>query len=139
MPAWEKATGEEIHNYTAALHNRLMEMKSPASLVHCEDTNCEDVSHDTERDGVVLDVLCAIVETSYSCLPLTGKAGGPGLGQDPPGPGLDRDQDAGRTGTGILSQAGAQKSSPFARRANRATISGLSLGSHGRDRSSRTN
>ena len=90
MPAWEKATGEEIHNYTAALHNKLLELKTPASLVQCEDTNCEDVSHDEEQDALVLDFLCSIVETSYSCLPLTGKAGGTGTG---PGPGRQKDWD----------------------------------------------
>ena len=57
--------------------------------------------------------------------------------QDLPGPGLDRDQDVGRTGTGILSQAGAQKSSLLARRAKRATSSGPRLGSPGRDRFSK--
>ena len=44
-----------------------------------------------ERDALVLDVLCSIVETSYSCLPLTGKTGGTGTGS---GPGRrDRDRD----------------------------------------------
>ena len=43
-PAWEKATGEEIHNYTAALHNKLLELKTPASLVQCVDTSCQNGS-----------------------------------------------------------------------------------------------
>ena len=38
MPAWVKATGEEIHNHTSALNHRLTEMKCPESL-HCKDSH----------------------------------------------------------------------------------------------------
>ena len=51
-------------------------MKCPESL-HCKDSKCEQQSHDKAREDLVLDVLCAIVETSYTFLPLTGCAGGP--------------------------------------------------------------
>ena len=54
------------------------------------------------------------------------------------GPGLVRDQDTRRTGTSILSQAGAQRLSLFARRANCSTVGGPRLGSPGMDRSSQT-
>ena len=92
-PAWAKATGEELHNYTAALHNKLLELKTPVSLEQCKDPSCRDGNHDQERDDLVLDVLCSIVESSYSCLPLTGKAGGTGTGSGS-GPGhRDRDRD----------------------------------------------
>ena len=53
-------------------------MKCPDSLLRCQDPQCEQPRHSTERDDTVLDILCAMVETSYTCLPLTGRAGGVG-------------------------------------------------------------
>jgi hypothetical protein len=44
-------------------------------MLHCQDPLCEDRSHTEDRDVVVLDILLAVVETSYTCLPLTGRAG----------------------------------------------------------------
>ena len=76
MPAWDKATNEELQNYRASLHHKLMDLKCPESLHQCKDSKCELLSHDKERDNLVLDVLCAMVETSYTCLPLTGRAEG---------------------------------------------------------------
>ena len=76
MPAWDRATPEELHSYTAALHQRLQAVQCPGSLLHCQDPQCEESSHNEERDSTVLDILCAIVETSYSSLPMTGQVGG---------------------------------------------------------------
>ena len=76
MPAWDRATQEELHGYTMALHQRLQAVECPGSLVHCQDPQCEDPRHSEERDNTVLDILCAMVETSYTSLPLTGQAGG---------------------------------------------------------------
>ena len=45
-------------------------------MLHCRDTQCESARHSEERDKVVLDVVMAMVESSYSSLPLTGKTGG---------------------------------------------------------------
>ena len=76
MPAWGRATEEEVVGYTAALHQRLQAVQCPGSLVHCRDPLCTDPSHSQARDSVVLEILLAMVETSYtSGLPLTGRAG----------------------------------------------------------------
>ena len=77
MPVWDRATPEELHPYTLVLHQRLQAVECPGSLLHCQDRQCEDpTSHSEERDKTVLDILCAMVETSYTSLPLTGRAGG---------------------------------------------------------------
>ena len=44
---------------------------------------CEDASHSEMRDGAVLDILLALVETAYTSLPLTG--GVPGRPRGKPG------------------------------------------------------
>jgi hypothetical protein len=76
MPAWGRATEDELTGYTTALHQRLQAVRCPGSLLHCRDPLCADPSHSEERDDVVLDILLSIVETSYTTsLPLTGRAG----------------------------------------------------------------
>ena len=79
MPAWGRATEEEVAGYTAALHQRLQAVQCPNSLVHCRDPLCSDLAHTQARDDMVLEILLSLVETSYtSSLPLTGRAGGRG-------------------------------------------------------------
>ena len=79
MPAWGRATEEELAGYTAALHQRLQRVRCPGSLRHCRDPLCADPAHSKARDGMVLEILLSIVETSYTCsLPLTGRTGGGG-------------------------------------------------------------
>ena len=75
MPAWDRATPEELHCYTSSLHERLQTVQCPGSLLYCQDPLCEDSSHTEQRDSVMLDLLMAVVETSYTSLPLTGRAG----------------------------------------------------------------
>ena len=75
MPAWDRATPEELRSYTAALYERLQAVQCPGSFLYCQDPRCEDSSHTEQRDNVVLDLLMAVVETSYTSLPLTGRAG----------------------------------------------------------------
>ena len=75
MPAWDKATPVELNGYTAALHERLQAVQCSGSLLHCQDPQCEDSSHTEQRDSMVLDLLMAVVETSYTSLPLTSRAG----------------------------------------------------------------
>ena len=42
----------------------------------CQEVSCQDSSHAQERDNMMLDILCTIVETSYTTLPLYGGRGG---------------------------------------------------------------
>ena len=76
MPAWDKATKEELDAYTDGLHQRLQQVKFPGSMIHCHDPMCKDTSHSKERDSVVLDILLVLVDCSYTTLPLTGQTGG---------------------------------------------------------------
>ena len=75
MPAWDRAKEEELSAYTRQLHERLQRVQCPNSLLSCRDPLCRDDSHSEQRDNMVLDILSTIVETSYTCLPLTGQAG----------------------------------------------------------------
>ena len=45
-------------------------------MLQCQEPLCGDISHSEKRDATVLDILSAIVETSHTCLPLTGRTGG---------------------------------------------------------------
>ena len=76
MQAWDKATQEELKLYTDTLRDRLLEVICLYSLENCQDLQCEDRIHCEETDRTVLDILCSMVETSYTCLPLTGQTGG---------------------------------------------------------------
>ena len=46
----------------------------------CLDCNCNDVSHSKERDSHVLDILISLIESSHTCIPLSG---GGGIANDP--------------------------------------------------------
>ena len=76
MPAWDRATEQELNSYKSELETRLRAIKCPPSMFHCHDTSCTDTSHSVTRDEVVLDLLLAMVKASYTSLPLTGRAGG---------------------------------------------------------------
>ena len=82
MPAWDSATTEEKAAYTEQLYQKLQNVRCPQSMLHCRDPLCDDAGHTEERDGAVLDILLAIVETAYTALPLTG--GVPGRPGSPP-------------------------------------------------------
>ena len=45
-------------------------------MLQCKNTMCMDQGHTDARDKVVMDILLGMVETSYTSLPLTGRAGG---------------------------------------------------------------
>ena len=82
-PSWSKASTEQVNAFTAGLQNKLETIHVPASL-HCHDVHCSDKNHSDETDSMVLDILCAVVETSYTTLPLYGgKGGGKGKGPLP--------------------------------------------------------
>ena len=79
-PSWSNASEKQVEAYTAGIQERLEKIHVPPSL-HCLDVHCSDQNHTDERDNMVLDMLCTIVETSYTTLPLYGgKGGGKGHG-----------------------------------------------------------
>ena len=80
-PAWDSATTEEKAAYTEQLHHKLQTVHCPESMLYCRDPLCEAASHTEDRDGAVLDVLLAVVETAYTSLPLTGGVPGRPGGQ----------------------------------------------------------
>ena len=61
-PSWSKASTEQVNAFTAGLQNKLETIHVPASL-HCHDVHCSDKNHPDETDSMVLDILCAVVET----------------------------------------------------------------------------
>ena len=66
--AWDKAEKEELSKYKAELQRRLEQLEEP-NCVHCKDVKCLNISHSSERDEYVLDVMSACVEASYACIP----------------------------------------------------------------------
>ena len=72
-PAWYKATEEQKDQYTDHLDIRLKELAIPDSL-NCTDVTCQCQEHSEQRDGHVIEILCSLVETSYTCIPLTARA-----------------------------------------------------------------
>ena len=87
-PSWSKAFPVQVNTFTAALQDRLIAVTVPPSI-HCQDIHCQDISHTEDRDSMVLDILCAIVETSYTALPQYGGKGGgrPGFARGTSTPG----------------------------------------------------
>ena len=71
-PAWYKATQDHKDQYTDQLDLRLRALDVPGSL-SCLDVSCKCEEHGMARDSHVLDILCAMVETSYECIPLTAR------------------------------------------------------------------
>ena len=69
-PAWFKATHENKNQYTELLDKKLKELETPNSL-NCRDATCKCKEHNEQRDKHVIDILCNLVETSYTCIPLT--------------------------------------------------------------------
>ena len=61
----------DIESYKLDMELRLQSLTIPYSL-HCSDPLCRDISHSTERDTHVLDILCNVVESSHTKLPLAG-------------------------------------------------------------------
>ena len=76
MPAWDRATTEELEEYRSVLEVRLQTIQCPASMSRCTNISCQVQSHSEVRDKLVLDILLAMVEVSYTTLPMTGRVGG---------------------------------------------------------------
>ena len=77
-PAWSKATQDNKAVYTQDLQSKLMAINLPLLELGCENPHCQDKSHSERRDSFVLDILLALVESSYTSLPLSGGSGGGG-------------------------------------------------------------
>ena len=73
--SWSRASQTQIDAYTVSLEEKLQAVQLPPSL-NCTDPHCKDPKHSKERDSIVLDLLCAMVEASHSTLPLYGGKGG---------------------------------------------------------------
>ena len=62
-PAWYKASQEDKNMYTVLLDKKLGVLQP--------DINCQLEEHTRDRDRYVLDVLCAIMESSHQSIPLS--------------------------------------------------------------------
>ena len=66
-PAWYKA---DKNMYNVLLDKKLGVLQPPACF-QCTDVNCQLEEHIRDRDRYVLDVLCAIMESSHQSIPLS--------------------------------------------------------------------
>ena len=70
-PAWSRATDDDLAAYTSVLDEKLAALHIPDSSM-CADPTCQDLAHKRDRDSLLLDILCSMVETSYTCIPMSG-------------------------------------------------------------------
>ena len=54
------------------MHDKLSSFTLPVSLF-CSDPKCQDFNHSADRDSLMLDIISSIIETSYECIPVSGK------------------------------------------------------------------
>ena len=73
LPDFDRATGAELEKYTTVLREQLEELSIPTSIRSCEDCHCQMVSHRKDSDSYILEILIKLIESSYLCLPLTGR------------------------------------------------------------------
>ena len=57
-----------------------MGLNIPLLALSCDDPHCSDVGQSEQRDTIMLDILLALVECTYTTLPLSGGGGGGGHG-----------------------------------------------------------
>ena len=69
-PAWYKATVEQKHEYTSMLEEKLADLPIPESLC-CDSPCCKVDEHARSHDSHIMDVMCAVLETSHQCIPLS--------------------------------------------------------------------
>ena len=70
-PAWYKASLVDIQNYKQDMQVSLQKLMVPDNLC-CKDPHCSDPAHSSDRDSFVLDILCSLIESSHTKLPLAG-------------------------------------------------------------------
>ena len=61
----------DLTMYKEDMQTRLVSLPLPDSF-NCTDPHCSNIAHSNERDNHVLDILCAIVESTHTKLPLAG-------------------------------------------------------------------
>ena len=89
-PSWCKAGQEQAQHYKSELQGRLSELNFPLFALSCQNPHCQDHSHSEERDIFMLDILLALVESTYTSIPISGGRGGGGhRGNTLPVPGWD--------------------------------------------------
>ena len=79
-PSWNKATQEQVSRFSSSLEQKLESISVPLTALNCESPHCMNSNHSFQRDSFMLDILLALVECSYTALPLSGGGGGGGHG-----------------------------------------------------------
>ena len=64
-PAWSQATEEDVLKFTTDMQTRLENIVPPNTL-SCQNPHCADPDHSKLRDEFMLDILCNLVECSYT-------------------------------------------------------------------------
>ena len=72
LPAWLSANESEIKDYRTLLDEKLNCLSQTVSFGMCKDTQCSDKEHNINCDDFVLDILLAMVETSFLTIPISG-------------------------------------------------------------------
>ena len=70
-PAWYKATKLQQENYCNTLKLKLQSLAVPR-CIECQDLKCKENSHSESRDGFVLDLMGAVIESSHAAIPMVG-------------------------------------------------------------------
>ena len=69
-PDWKKSSEHDKAQFSRTLEEKLANIVIPDSIV-CNDVTCNDVDHSDERDSYLIDVMTAVIETSFECVPVT--------------------------------------------------------------------
>ena len=72
IPSWDKATESEKEMYTQKLNEKLVRLQDIKSFSLCSDVLCENETHNSDSDSLLLDILFSVIEASYEAIPLTG-------------------------------------------------------------------
>ena len=78
-PAWNKANEDQHSQFTRTVAEKVDKLVRPHSF-DCMDPECKDQLHSEDRDGLLLDLLGCVIESSHEILPMVG--GGSGSKKD---------------------------------------------------------
>ena len=70
-PSWYKAGEEERERFKLGLEEKLQRLDSPECL-SCTNPKCKNQAHSEERDGHMLDIMGALIESSHEHIPMSG-------------------------------------------------------------------